>query len=173
MNLNEEPFLRLNHPPHCMGLLFSEAFLISLWTPGLGLVTVHTCVDRTVGAEGRPAGLSGACLPPHLPLKDTGTVGVRWSGTVSVSGRCHFEQPSLKEALPLTCKEWSGSFAPPPLQHVQMGACHWAIVLLSLLRDLPDLKPVVLHDWKSAVVPFAGALTISFWGFDKENWGCG
>lgn len=49
-------------------------------------------------------------------------------------------------------------FAFSPRQHVQMGACHWVIVLLSLLRDLPDLKPVVLHDWKSAVVPFAELL---------------
>lgn len=40
---------------------------------------------------------------------------------------------------------WS-PFAFSPRQHVQMGACHWVIVLLSLLRDLPDLKPAVLHD---------------------------
>lgn len=133
----------------------------------------HMCVDRTVGAEGQPAGLGGTCLPPHVPLKDTETIGVRWSRTTFVSSHCHFEQQSLKQALLLTCEEWSGSFCLSPWQHVQMGACRWAIVLLSVLGDLPDLKPVVLHDWKSAVVPFAVALTISFWGFDKENWACG
>lgn len=159
----------------CMDLWFSVAFFpISLWTLGLGAVTVHTCaLTGQWEQRGQPAGLSGTCLPPRVPLKDTETIGVRWSRTASVSSHCHFEQQSLKQALMPTCKEWSGSFCFSPWQHVQMGTCHWAIVLLSLLRDSPDLKPVVLHDWKSAVVLFAVKLTISFWGFDKENCGSG
>lgn len=70
-------------------------------------------------------------------------------------------------------KKWLDSFCFSPWQHVQTGACHWVIVLLSLLGDLADLKPAVPDDWKSAAVPFAGVLTISFWGFDKENCLCG
>lgn len=37
---------------------------------------MHTCDDRTVGAEGQPAGLSGTRLPPRVPLKDKVTMGV-------------------------------------------------------------------------------------------------
>lgn len=73
------------HPQVC-------GFPLAMTTVGLGVVTVHTCVDRVVGAEGQPAGLSGTCLPPCVPLKDTEAVGVQRSRSVSISRHCNFEQ---------------------------------------------------------------------------------
>lgn len=80
-----------------------------------------------------------------------------------------FEQQSLEHALLQTCKEWLGSFCFSPWQHVQMVAYHWAAVLQPLLRNLSDLKPVVPHDWKSVVEPFAIVITMSLWGFNKKK----
>lgn len=79
--------------------------------PGIrGKKRAHMCADRTVGAEGQPAGLCGTCSPPRVSFKDTETIGVHRSPSASVTSYCRFEQQSLGKALPLTCREWWDSF---------------------------------------------------------------
>lgn len=106
----------------CRSKKTSFLFSISLLMPGIsGGTCAHMCADRTVGAEGQPAGLSGTCPPPCVSFKDTETIGVQRSGAASVSSHCHFEQRRLNRALPLTCGEWSDSFCFYTWQRVQTG----------------------------------------------------
>lgn len=175
-SLLHHPCPWLSYQPPAVGFCFPVAFFffffsISLWTLGLWVVTMHARV-LTGQWEQRVSLLVPVVLVYRLvfPLKDTQIIGVRW--TVFVSSHCHLEQQSLKQAPLQTCKEWSGSFCFSPWQHGQMGTCHWAIVFLSLLRNLPDLKPVVLHDWKSSVAPFcSSANNLSLKCEKKENQG--
>lgn len=60
-----------------VGRWFAVFFNQPLNTGIRGGYCAHMCADRKAGAEERPAGLSGTCLPPHVPLKDTETIGVR------------------------------------------------------------------------------------------------
>lgn len=106
----------------------------------------HMCIDWTVGAEGQPATLSGRLLVYLLMLSSrtqkpwvSDDLGLCLSAAIVILNSRASNRPSHRPV-----KNGRVPFCFSPWQHVQMGACHLAIVLLSLLRDLPDLKPAVL-----------------------------